>query len=141
MAAITTVEIRLSLNGLDWITTTGRRHPGPEPVGAGSEAHHTSPRFIGEYLELNALQSLVDCRRFFAIDGIKTLSDGMSAVNTNVLRNGLCIQAATRLIQPLCQMLCGSKHWIRKGNGDFHAAIVSPWYDQGNNYWRMPADT
>src|SRR6266852_3628772 len=37
--------MRLALNSLACTTSTGRRAPGPEPVGSGSEAHHTSPRY------------------------------------------------------------------------------------------------
>jgi len=39
----TTVEMRLWFSASPCTTTTGRRKPGPEPVGSGSSAHHTSP--------------------------------------------------------------------------------------------------
>ena len=39
----TTVATRLRFRASPWITTTGRRNPGPEPVGAGNSAQHTSP--------------------------------------------------------------------------------------------------
>jgi hypothetical protein len=47
-ASTTTVLMRLWLNGLDCTMSTGRREPGPEPVGSGNEAHHTSPRFTAQ---------------------------------------------------------------------------------------------
>ncbi len=39
----TAVAIRLRFRGLPWTTTTGRRKPGPDPVGSGRSAHQTSP--------------------------------------------------------------------------------------------------
>jgi hypothetical protein len=39
----TTVAMRLRFNEFPWTTTTGRRNPGPEPVGSGKCAHQTSP--------------------------------------------------------------------------------------------------
>jgi len=39
----TTVEIRLRFSDSPCTTTTGRRNPGPDPVGAGKSAHQTSP--------------------------------------------------------------------------------------------------
>lgn len=39
----TTVAIRLRLIASPCTMTTGRRKPGPDPVGGGSSAHHTSP--------------------------------------------------------------------------------------------------
>jgi hypothetical protein len=39
----TAVAIRLRLSASPWTTTTGRRNPGPEPVGTGNSAHQTSP--------------------------------------------------------------------------------------------------
>ena len=39
----TTVLRRLRLRASLWTTTTGRRNPGADPVGAGRSAHHTSP--------------------------------------------------------------------------------------------------
>jgi len=39
----TTVAIRLRLSASPWTTTTGRRKPGPEPLGSGRSAHQTSP--------------------------------------------------------------------------------------------------
>ena len=39
----TTVAMRLRLRGSPWTTTTGRRKPGPDPVGSGKSAQHTSP--------------------------------------------------------------------------------------------------
>src|SRR5699024_6979893 len=56
--ATMTVAMRLSLNGFDWTTRTGRRKPGPEPVGAGNDAHHNSPRFICDRPELRARHGL-----------------------------------------------------------------------------------
>src|SRR4030095_13042109 len=44
MAATITVCIRLSLNAFACTIRTGRLWPGPEPVGSGRVAHHTSPR-------------------------------------------------------------------------------------------------
>jgi len=55
MTAVTTVAMRLWLKGSDWITNTGLRKSGPEPVGAGNDAHYTSPRFIGKILHLGPL--------------------------------------------------------------------------------------
>lgn len=40
----TTVAIRLALRSSLCTTTTGRRKPGPEPTGSGSDAQKTSPR-------------------------------------------------------------------------------------------------
>lgn len=45
IATATTVFIRLRLNSFDWIIRTGRRKPGPDPLGAVREDHHISPRF------------------------------------------------------------------------------------------------
>ena len=39
----TTVASRLRFKASPWTTTTGRRNPGPEPVGSGNSAQHTSP--------------------------------------------------------------------------------------------------
>jgi hypothetical protein len=39
----TTVAIRLRFRASPWMTTTGRRKPGPEPAGGGRSAHQTSP--------------------------------------------------------------------------------------------------
>ena len=39
----TTVAIRLRLKESPWMTTTGRRKPGPDPTGSGRSVHHTSP--------------------------------------------------------------------------------------------------
>ena len=60
MTATTAVEMRLSLNGSDWMTSTGRRNPGPEPVGGGNVAHQTSPRFTAQALELGVLERRID---------------------------------------------------------------------------------
>jgi len=38
-----TVRIELRLKASPWITTTGRRKPGPDPMGWGRSVHHTSP--------------------------------------------------------------------------------------------------
>ena len=46
MTAAITVAMRLWLNGSDWITSTGRRKPGPEPVGAGSDYLVESVQFM-----------------------------------------------------------------------------------------------
>jgi hypothetical protein len=43
----TIVLIRLRLKALPWTTTTGRRKPGPEPVGSGRSAHRTCPWATG----------------------------------------------------------------------------------------------
>src|SRR5206468_11771804 len=42
----TTVAMRLLLMASPCTTTRGRRKPGPEPMGSGRSAHHTSPRAI-----------------------------------------------------------------------------------------------
>lgn len=60
MAATTTVAIRLELKGLDWTTRTGRRRPGPDPVGSGSEAHQISPRFIFQHGGLSSNEWLIE---------------------------------------------------------------------------------
>ena len=39
----TTVATRLRFRASPWTTMTGRRKPGPEPVGGGNSAQHTSP--------------------------------------------------------------------------------------------------
>lgn len=39
----TIVAIRLLFKGSPWTTATGRRKPGPDPVGSGRSAHHISP--------------------------------------------------------------------------------------------------
>jgi hypothetical protein len=39
----TTVRTRLRLSASPWTTTTGRRNPGPEPVGFGKSAQYTWP--------------------------------------------------------------------------------------------------
>ena len=39
----TAVPSRLRFKASPWTTTTGRRNPGPEPVGSGNSAQHTSP--------------------------------------------------------------------------------------------------
>src|SRR5579864_1669603 len=50
----TTVAIRLRFKASPCTTTTGRLNPGPDPIGGGRSAHHTSPweitnRFAREY--------------------------------------------------------------------------------------------
>src|SRR5579862_559563 len=42
----TTVARRLALNASPCTTATGRRKPGPEPAGSGSDAQATSPWLI-----------------------------------------------------------------------------------------------
>jgi len=39
----TTVASRLRFKASPWTTTTGRRNPGPDPVGSGRSAHQVSP--------------------------------------------------------------------------------------------------
>jgi hypothetical protein len=39
----TTVRIRLRFSASPWTTITGRRNPGPEPVGSGKSAQYTCP--------------------------------------------------------------------------------------------------
>lgn len=39
----TTVAMRLRFRGFPWMTTTGRRKPGPDPLGSGKSAHQMSP--------------------------------------------------------------------------------------------------
>jgi len=39
----TTVEMRLKFRLSPWTISTGRRRPGPEPVGSGRSAHQMSP--------------------------------------------------------------------------------------------------
>jgi hypothetical protein len=46
ITATTTVWMRLALKSSACTTRTGRRYPGPEPVGLGREAHQISPRRI-----------------------------------------------------------------------------------------------
>src|SRR5687768_5364736 len=43
MAATTIVRMLLRLNPSDWRMTTGRRNPGSDPTGSGTEAHQISP--------------------------------------------------------------------------------------------------
>lgn len=38
-----TVAMRLWFRASDWMMITGRRKPGPEPVGSGGSAHQISP--------------------------------------------------------------------------------------------------
>ncbi len=45
MANATTVLMRLLLKLSDETISTGRRNPGPEPLGSGKDAHQISPRF------------------------------------------------------------------------------------------------
>jgi len=56
MIATMTEAMRLSLKALDCMTRTGRRNPGPEPVGGGNDAHQTSPRLMLEQSVLGRCQ-------------------------------------------------------------------------------------
>jgi hypothetical protein len=70
-ATAITVAMRPSFRGLAWTITTGLRYPGAEPVGADSDAHHSSPRFIGEKLLLRQGQGRIKPRVFLAVEGIE----------------------------------------------------------------------
>ncbi len=47
--AATTVLMRLALKLSDEMMSSGRRNPGPDPAGSGSDAHHSSPRRTFRY--------------------------------------------------------------------------------------------
>src|SRR5690625_2050872 len=78
--ATMTVAMRLSLNGFDWTTRTGRRKPGPEPVGPGNDAHHNSPRFICDCPDLRARYGLFHGRVLYGINRVQSLRHGLRAM-------------------------------------------------------------
>lgn len=78
--ATMTVAMRLSLNGFDWTTRTGRRNPGPEPVGIGKDAHHNSPRFISDCLDLRMRHDVFQGRVLYGINRVQPLRNGLGAV-------------------------------------------------------------
>lgn len=78
--ATMTVAMRLSLKGFDCTTTTGRRKPGPDPVAAGREAHHNSPRFIFNHAELCLRHGLFQVRTLHGIDRVQLIGNSLGAV-------------------------------------------------------------
>ena len=111
--ATMTVAIRLSLNAFDWTTNTGRRKPGPEPVGAGREAHHNSPRFICHRLELCMCHGLLHTGALSGIDGVQAISDSLGAVPRNVLFQSFGEEPTTRYRALLSQALRSVENGVR----------------------------
>lgn len=127
--ATMTVAMRLSLNAFDWITSTGRRKPGPEPVGAGREAHHNSPRFICNRSELRVCDGLLHARTLCGIDSIQLISDSLGAVLQNVFFQRFREEPAARHRALSSQAFRSVENWIRNRDCDFHARTVSLKYD------------
>lgn len=69
--ATITVAMWLWLNGLDWITSTGRRCAGPEPTGSGSDAHQSSPRFMFHGNKLRLDQHWLQAGLFAGVHFVK----------------------------------------------------------------------
>jgi hypothetical protein len=70
----TIVLTRLRFSGSPWTTTTGRRKPGPDPVGSGRLAQYTCPwaitirHFQGFVSRRQPLQVRTECRQLHRLD-------------------------------------------------------------------------
>lgn len=130
--ATMTVLMRLWLNGLDWTTSTGRRKPGPEPVGSGNDAHHTSPRFMAQCRVLRRGQARVNSRRQPIIDSIELRSYGRAIVPGQILFECFRKNLAARHTPFPGHSLGGIENRIWNRDGYFHTRIVLPKYETSN---------
>jgi len=114
MAAMTTVVMRLSLNGFDCTTTTGHRKPGLDPAAGGREAHQISPRLMAYGLGLGTLQGGIDCGHLNAINGVEPLRNSVGSVSSDILGDGFRIETTAGLLQALGKMLRRLEDGIRE---------------------------
>ncbi len=121
MATIT-VAMRLSLNGFDWTTTTGRLNPGPEPVGSGSEAHQSSPRFIAKVGRLRAGELSRHYRLLLGVDAVQLGCNGSTATTLEILSDRFSVELATREVKLLRELFGSGEDRIGQRDGDFHGA-------------------
>lgn len=133
MTATTTVLIRLWLNELDCTTRTGRRKPGPEPVGGGSDAHQTSPRLMAQRRVLRSQQDWLNGRRLAVVDRVELGRYGCGIVLCHILLERLRKYLAARHATLFCQTLGSIEDGIGYRDGNFHTAIVLPEYDSHNS--------
>ena len=120
MTATTTVLMRLWLNELDCTTRTGRRKPGPEPAGSGSDAHQTSPRLMVQRRVLCSRKDRFNCRCLAVVDRIELGRNGCSIVFGHILFERFRKHLATRHATLFCQTLGSVKNRVRYGHGNFH---------------------
>jgi hypothetical protein len=129
MTAMIAVAMRLSLKGLDWTMSTGRRIPGPDPTGSGRDAHHTSPRFMFKASRLRNRPSRIEFRRFVFVNGIKALCHVVRRMRVDIICQGFGVKLATRLIEIGRQHFSRMKNQVGYGDRNFHTPMVSPWYE------------
>ncbi len=128
--ATITVAMRLSLNGFDWMISTGRRSPGPEPTGTGKEAHQSSPRFMTKNQSLRLGKRFVKTRGCVGVDRVKLGGNRNGSSGTQVRCESIRVELAPGKFELPRQMFAGLKHRIGNGDCDFHIERVSPKYDR-----------
>jgi hypothetical protein len=126
----TTVPIRLALKGFDWTTRTGLRRPGPEPAGAGSDAHQISPRFMSDGSKLGLRQSIVNSVGLSGINGIEFCRNRIGPLRPEVCCKRFRVKATASHLALSGKQLGSLEYRIGNGNSHFHQAMVSPGYDQ-----------
>ena len=124
--ATTMVAIRLSLNGFDWITSTGRRIPGPEPAGSGSEAHQISPRFTNQALRLRSGELRRQRGTLDRINGIEPLGYVVRSMGIDETGQRFGIELASGRFQVCREFFGGMKNRIWHRDSNLHEHMVSP---------------
>ena len=96
------------------MTRTGRRKPGPEPVGSGMLAHHISPRFMIQGSQLRPGQCWLDWNSGRPMHFIEFGRDSCATMGVEIASHRLCIELATRDTHLLSQTLCSFKNGVGK---------------------------
>jgi hypothetical protein len=122
----TTVAMRLSLNGFDWTISTGRRNPGPDPVGVGKVAHQISPRLMTQRLSLRLGKRFIQTRWRFAVHGIKLGRNRDGSSRAQIRGESIRIKLTAGKFELPRKMLAGLKYGIGNRDSHLHSAMVSP---------------
>ena len=120
ITATITVAIRLSLNGFDWIISTGRRNAGPDPVGIGNEAHQISPRFMTQGLFLRLGKRFGETGRRCGVDFVKLGRYRNGPSGAQIRCESIRVELASGEFELPCKMLAGLEYGIGNRDCDLH---------------------